>query len=59
VRYSNKLFNEGKIGSAFSPHDIRHYFITKNGKDLSIEEFIKLSRKIHKNVNTTLDYMNI
>jgi integrase len=28
-RYSKKLFNEGKIGCPFSPHDIRHYYITK------------------------------
>jgi site-specific recombinase XerD len=58
-KYNKKLFNEGKIGSEFSPHDLRHYYITKNGKDLCIEDFIKFSRGIHKNVNTTLGYMNI
>jgi integrase len=59
LKYTKKLFKEGKIGSQFSPHDIRHYFITKNGKDLTMEDFIKFSRKIHKNINTTLGYMNV
>jgi site-specific recombinase XerD len=59
LKYTRKLFNEGKIGSQFSPHDIRHYFITKNGKNLTMEEFIKFSRGIHKNINTTIGYMNV
>jgi integrase len=58
-KYTEKLFNEGKIGSKFSPHDIRHFYITKNGKDLTMGEFIKFSRGIHKNINTTLGYMNV
>jgi hypothetical protein len=59
VKYTTKLFNEGKIGCSFSPHDIRHYYITKNGKVLTMEEFIKFSRGIHKNVCTTIGYMNV
>jgi site-specific recombinase XerD len=59
VKYTKKLFKEGKTGSPFSPHDIRHWYITTKGKGLTIEEFIKFSRRIHKNVNTTLNYMNI
>jgi integrase len=59
MKYTRKLFKEGKIGSPFSPHDIRHWYITTKGKGLTMEEFIKFSRKIHKNVNTTLNYMNI
>jgi integrase len=59
IRYTTKLFNDGVIGCAFSPHDLRHYYITKNGKDLSLGDFIKFSRRIHKNVNTTLGYMNV
>jgi site-specific recombinase XerD len=59
VKYTKKLFQEGKIGSPFSPHDIRHWYITTKGKGLTMEEFIKFSRGIHKNVNTTLNYMNI
>jgi site-specific recombinase XerD len=58
-RYSNKLFKNRIIGSPFSVHDLRHYYITKNGKDLTIEEFIKFSRKIHKNISTTLSYINL
>jgi site-specific recombinase XerD len=57
--YTKKLFKKGKIRSPFSAHDLRHYYITKNGKDLTLEEFIKFSRKIHKNVSTTIGYMNI
>jgi integrase len=59
VKYTKKLEKGRKIGSAFSPHDIRHYYITKYGKDLSMGDFIRFSRGIHKNVNTTLGYMNI
>jgi site-specific recombinase XerD len=59
VKYTKKLFKEGKIGSPFSPHDIRHWYITTKGKGLTMEDFIKFSRGIHKNVNTTLQYMNI
>jgi integrase len=59
LKYTGKLFREGKIGSQFSCHDIRHYFITENGKGLVMEDFIKFSRKLHKNINTTIGYMNI
>jgi integrase len=59
LKYSRKLFREGKIGSPFSCHDIRHYFIAEKGKGLVMEDFIKFSRKIHKNVMTTINYMNI
>jgi site-specific recombinase XerD len=58
-KYTQKLFDNKVIGCPFSVHDLRHYFITKNGKDLTIEEFVKFSRKIHKNVSTTLSYLNI
>jgi integrase len=59
VRTTEKLFKEGKIGSPFSPHDIRHYYITKNGKGLTIEEFLKFSKPIHKSPITTLNYINL
>jgi hypothetical protein len=58
-KYTQKLFDNKVIGCPFSVHDLRHYFITKNGKDLTIEEFVKFSRKIHKNVGTTLSYLNV
>jgi integrase len=58
-KYTQKLFDNKVIGCSFSVHDLRHYFITKNGKDLTIEEFVKFSRKIHKNVGTTLSYLNV
>jgi hypothetical protein len=59
LKYTGKLFREGKIGSQFSCHDIRHFYITENGKGLTMEDFIKFSRKIHKNVTTTIGYMNV
>jgi integrase len=59
VKYTKKLFKAGKTGSPFSPHDIRHWYITTEGKGLTMEEFIRFSRRVHKNVNTTLNYMNI
>jgi hypothetical protein len=58
-KYTQKLYDDKIIGCPYSVHDLRHYFITKNGKDLSIEDFVKFSRKIHKNVSTTLSYLNI
>jgi site-specific recombinase XerC len=59
IKYTTNLYKDGKVGSPFSVHDIRHYFITKNGKDLTMEQFIKFSRKLHKNINTTISYMNV
>lgn len=59
LRYTNKLFNEGKISCAFSCHDIRHYRITEDMKNTrNGEEMIKVSRRYHKNINTTLGYVN-
>jgi site-specific recombinase XerD len=58
-RYTKKLYENKVISCPFSVHDLRHFYITKNGKDLTIEEFIKFSRGIHKNVTTTLSYMNL
>jgi hypothetical protein len=58
-KYTQKLFENKIIGCSFSVHDLRHFYITKNGKDLSIGDFIKFSRGIHKNISTTLSYINI
>jgi site-specific recombinase XerD len=58
-RYTEKLFNKKIIGSSFSVHDLRHYFITKYGKNMTVEEFVKFSKSIHKNISTTFSYLNI
>ncbi|MDR1467836.1 MAG: phage integrase N-terminal SAM-like domain-containing protein [Spirochaetaceae bacterium] len=58
-RYTQKLFKKGMISCGFSIHDLRHYYITKKGKDLTVENFIKFSRTVHRNVNTTIGYMNV
>jgi hypothetical protein len=57
-RYTDILFRKGKIDCSFSVHDLRHYMITKNAKDLSADGFLKFSRQFHKNVNTTYSYIN-
>jgi hypothetical protein len=57
VKVTKMLFKAGKISCPFSVHDIRHYRITddmnniKNGQDL-----YAVSRKYHKNLNTTMGY---
>ena len=58
-KYTQKLYDKGIIGCPFSCHDLRHYYITKKGKDMNIKDFIQFSRGIHKNVSTTLGYMNV
>jgi hypothetical protein len=57
-KYTESLFKKGKVSCMFSIHDLRHYMITKNAKGLSADEFLKFSRKFHKNVNTTYNYIN-
>jgi integrase len=58
LKYTKKLFEEGKIGSPFSCHDLRHYLITHNSKIKSAYDFFIWSRNIHKNPNTTVGYIN-
>jgi site-specific recombinase XerD len=58
-KYTKKLHEADIISCPFSPHDLRHYAITKGTRECkSAEEFIKLSRKYHKNINTTIGYCN-
>jgi hypothetical protein len=59
LKYTKKLYKEEKISCAFSCHDIRHYRITEDMKNTKNgEEMIKVSRRYHKNINTTLGYVN-
>jgi integrase len=58
LKYTKKLFEERKIGSPFSCHDLRHYFFTTEAKGKNMYDFIQLSRKYHKNVNTSINYVN-
>jgi integrase len=57
LRYTTKLFESGKIRCPFSVHDLRHYHIWKYGKDLTMAEFVIFSRRFHKNIQTTIDYI--
>jgi integrase len=59
LKYTKKLHKEEKISCPFSCHDIRHYRITEDmRKAKSGEDMIKVSRRFHKNINTTLGYVN-
>jgi integrase len=58
LKYTKKLFENGKIGSSFSCHDLRHYFITYNSKIKNTYDFIVWSKQIHKNPSTTFGYIN-
>jgi integrase len=56
-KVTTMLFKAGKISCPFSVHDIRHYRITddmNNSKDGA--DIIVVSRKYHKNLNTTMGY---
>jgi site-specific recombinase XerD len=58
-RYTKKLFEDGKISCSFSVHDIRHWYITKMANETkSITEFVKFSKTLHKDVRTTMNYIN-
>jgi site-specific recombinase XerD len=60
LKYTKKLFENGKISCSFSIHDIRHWYITKMAnKTKSITEFAKFSKTIHKDMRTTMSYINI
>jgi hypothetical protein len=53
-KYTQMLFKSGDISYPFSVHNLRRYFITKTVKGITVDEPIPFSRKIHKNVSTTL-----
>jgi hypothetical protein len=58
--YTKKLYDEGKIDSNFSCHDIRSYRITedfshaKNAIEMKI-----VSEKYHKNISTSMRYVRV
>jgi site-specific recombinase XerD len=59
-RYTKKLFDNGKITCSFSVHDIRHWYITKFANETkSITEFAKFSKTLHKDIRTTMSYINV
>jgi hypothetical protein len=59
LKYTKKLHKEEKISCPFSCHDIRRYRITEDMRVAkSGEDMIKVSRRFHKNINTTLGYVN-
>jgi integrase len=56
-KYSQKLYDDGKISCPFSPHDLRHYCITeKLRRCYSVGEVMRVSRLYHKHPSTTLSY---
>jgi hypothetical protein len=60
LKYTKKLYESGKISCSFSIHDIRHWFITKTANEMkSITDFARFSKTIHKDIRTTLGYINI
>jgi hypothetical protein len=57
-KYTTKLFQKGIIGCNFSVHDIRRKCILDEIKKNNGEEFLKVSKKYHKNPNTTYGYIS-
>jgi integrase len=58
LKYTKKLFEEGKIGSPFSCHDLRHYFFNYQADTNTFRGFVEISRKFHKNLNTSVGYVH-
>ena len=56
-KFTIRLKNEGKITCSFSVHDLRRARILEDLKNENAESFIKVSRKYHKNINTTYGYV--
>jgi integrase len=59
-RQTGLLFEKGKISCPFSPHDLRHYCITKKLNECggNFEKMFGVSRQFHKNFSTTMGYYN-
>jgi hypothetical protein len=56
-KFTIRLKNEGKISCSFSAHDLRRARILEDLKSENAVNFIKVSRKYHKNINTTYGYV--
>jgi hypothetical protein len=60
VKYTKKLFGNGKISCSFSVHDVRHWYITKIANETkSITDFARFSKTLHKDIRTTMNYINV
>jgi len=58
-KYTTRLFNSGKISCTFSVHDLRRDCILRAlKKEKGAESLIKVSKKFHGNINTTMGYVN-
>jgi len=56
--YTIRLFNQGEVSCTFSVHDIRRDTMRRDMKNIGAEKIIKVSKKYHKNINTTMGYIN-
>jgi integrase len=56
LKYTKKLYEKDLIGCPFSAHDLRHYYLQTHLDTDSVKKFVEVSRKFHKNVNTSLNY---
>jgi hypothetical protein len=57
-KYTNRLYKEGMISCSFSVHDFRRYCIKKGLKECKNgEDILLLSRRFHKQINTTIGYL--
>jgi site-specific recombinase XerC len=58
VKYTKKLYEKKSISCPFSVHDLRRFYIHKEGEKYNLDGFIKFSKTIHRNVSTTLGYIS-
>jgi hypothetical protein len=57
-KYTQKLFDKGLVTCPFSVHDLRRLYIRINLNECKNgTEILNFSRKIHKNLNTTIGYL--
>ena len=52
-----RLKRDNKISCGFSVHDLRRARILEDLKSEDAEKFVKVSKKYHKNINTTYSYI--
>ena len=56
--YTIRLYEQGKVSCTFSAHDLRRDCMRRDMKNIGAERAIKVSKKYHKNINTTMGYIN-
>jgi hypothetical protein len=57
-KYTKRLHEKHIVSCPFSAHDLRRYYIEKNVDSFGVRPFLDFSKSLHKNVSTTLGYID-